>query len=744
MDTNPSPEKTVTRPCWFVGACFDRNSDQTERFVTEGIWEQWTPRPFKANKVKSIQVGDRIAIKSSFTRKYDLPFDNHGLRISSMKIKAIGIVRFNYGDGHKLKVDWTRVDPHREWFFFTNQSSIWEVWPSDEKRRDLIDFTFNDAKQDYTKYCSMRGVGVEKLSEVEEDSPFKWVPFYEAVADKILEYRYKRSELAAIVNEVVQANIPNHLGQTYLWDRFANEESRPMEDICPFTAMGIFNRGLKDANRIAIATDFAKRLGVDVPVPDSFEGIPLLNLQKSWFYRFAFNRDENDIPKLWDVFAKGIALADQEDNSDYEELESAFVTAFDTALSVPGVKWNLTMGLYWSRPNYFLTLDDRSQSFIKDELDLVVEKSCPFKDVCSSDDYLDLMNKLKEYFQDEQYPVHSFPQLSLAAWEKVPAEQNVQALDAPHQEPLSEVEPVIADTETKQIEHYTVESIRDDGCFIGEDELNRMLMRLKLKKNLILQGPPGTGKTWLAKRLAYALMGEKDISHLKAVQFHPNISYEDFVRGWRPSGDGKLTLVDGPFMEMINKAKQDPNNDYVVVIEEINRGNPAQIFGEMLTLLEADKRNESEALALSYSKDPMERVYIPENLYVIGTMNIADRSLALVDLALRRRFAFIDLSPKLNEAWLSWVCEKCAMSVEIAERIRQRVIALNTVIAGDARLGVQYRIGHSFVTPTSEIDAAPVWFRHVVETEIGPLLEEYWYDDLNKARAQIDALLDGF
>ena len=133
----------------------------------------------------------------------------------------------------------------------------------------------------------------------------------------------------------------------------------------------------------------------------------------------------------------------------------------------------------------------------------------------------------------------------------------------------------------------------------------------------------------------------KNLDQLKAVQFHPNLSYEDFVRGWRPSGEGKLALIDGPFMEAINIAKNS-STPYVVVIEEINRGNPAQIFGEMLTLLEADKRNSDEGLELSYRKSDDERVYIPENLYVIGTMNIADRSLALVDLALRRRFAFIE------------------------------------------------------------------------------------------------------
>ena len=138
---------------------------------------------------------------------------------------------------------------------------------------------------------------------------------------------------------------------------------------------------------------------------------------------------------------------------------------------------------------------------------------------------------------------------------------------------------------------YSVDDIVQDGCFVEQQRISNMLERLRSKKNLILQGPPGTGKTWLAKRLAWALVGRKDASCVRAVQFHPNLSYEDFVRGWRPSSDGTLDLVDGPFLEMVQAAIRDAEDPYVLVIEEVNRGNPAQILGEMLTLLEVDKRN---------------------------------------------------------------------------------------------------------------------------------------------------------
>jgi len=170
----------------------------------------------------------------------------------------------------------------------------------------------------------------------------------------------------------------------------------------------------------------------------------------------------------------------------------------------------------------------------------------------------------------------------------------------------------------------------------------------------VLQGPPGTGKTWLAKRLGYALIGAKDPSRLTAVQFQPSLSYEDFVRGWRPDGTGGLKLADGAFLEAVGAAKAEPDRPFVLVIEEINRGNPAQILGELLTLLETDKRVETEGLRLAYPRTIDERVHVPANLYVVGTMNLADRSLALVDLALRRRFAFVTLAPEVGEPWKAW------------------------------------------------------------------------------------------
>ena len=242
-----------------------------------------------------------------------------------------------------------------------------------------------------------------------------------------------------------------------------------------------------------------------------------------------------------------------------------------------------------------------------------------------------------------------------------------------------------SDLEQMPIKPYDVSDIVNDGCFLPETDIREALEHLNKKKNLILQGPPGTGKTWLAKRLGYATIGTRDRrvinNRLRVIQFHPSLSYEDFVRGWRPDGNGQLKLIDGVFLEAIGAARSEPDYPFVVIIEEINRGNPAQTFGELLTLLEYDKRLEEEAMELAYQNHTGERVFIPDNLYVIGTMNIADRSLALVDLALRRRFAFVTLRTTLNERWETWCQEEAGLDDNTIANVYRAMTELNDEIA---------------------------------------------------------------
>ena len=335
-------------------------------------------------------------------------------------------------------------------------------------------------------------------------------------------------------------------------------------------------------------------------------------------------------------------------------------------------------------------------------------------------------------------------------WRIVPDSDTERALikaafDLPDDTDTPNTEPQNSDSST-----YQIADIITDGCFLDPARLETMLQRLADKRNIILQGPPGTGKTWLAKRLAYALAGSKDDDRVRPLQFHPNMSYEDFVRGWRPAGAGddgvgRLELVDGPLPRMIADARQNPDAQYVMVIEEINRGNPAQIFGEMLTLLESDKRNPGEAMALAYPRDDAERVHIPPNVYVIGTMNLADRSLALVDFALRRRFAFFDLEPTLGRVWRNWVSANAGIPDDFLAGVERRLTTLNDQIAADPTLGPQFRIGHSVVTPPpgADIPDPPEWFRQAVATEIAPLLREYWFDNPKAADDAQTALLAG-
>ncbi len=557
---------------------------------------------------------------------------------------------------------------------------------------------------------------------------FGWTRFYEEFAYRLLDHKDDRTKLVAVVREVC-----SRVGYSNYENIKNSDGTTGLRDICPFTTMGAFNRGhgIKGEKRQAVALQLGHYLGVTEPAPDSFEGIPtLLHMTAVVFW------DINEVDLLWHVFENAIRLADHG-----ERAWQPFVESYDRAIQTAGVGINLTMGLFWARPRSFLPLDSNSRHYIGTGLGVTLPNQMP----PPGRQYLELADFLKYRFDDAAFPVHSFQELSLAAYE------------SPSPESGAERQPVTPPVETEQsgaetneetgtpTDTYTLDNILAEGCFLEKSKLENTLNRLKNKQNLILQGPPGTGKTWLAKRLAYALIGERNDKRISRLQFHPTLSYEDFIRGYRPDGEGKLVLVDGPFLEVIEAAKRDEANVYVMVIEEINRGNPAQIFGEMLTLLEADKRGPGEALRLAHSKVVGEQAYVPPNVYVIGTMNVADRSIALVDLALRRRFAFVDLEPIFGIVWQDWVHDEFDVPREFLTAIRERISALNERIAADTSLGPQFRVGHSYVTPApgTLIDDPAEWFTQVVETEIGPLLDEYWFDNASEAEKAKKELLSG-
>lgn len=277
--------------------------------------------------------------------------------------------------------------------------------------------------------------------------------------------------------------------------------------------------------------------------------------------------------------------------------------------------------------------------------------------------------------------------------------------------------------------------------FINRVELETIINTAKRKKNIILQGPPGVGKTFISKRLAYLIMKEKDPSRIEFIQFHQSYSYEDFVQGWRPNSEGGFILKNGSFYSFCEKASLDPSRPYVFIIDEINRGNLSKVFGELLMLIEFDKRGSQNAIKLTYSESEAEKFSVPSNVYLIGLMNTADRSLALVDYALRRRFAFFNLSPQFKSEQFEESIISNGGSKKLTERIRQNIGELNGLIVNQKRdLGSGFQIGHSYFCPTESIVSEDNWYLSIIENEIKPLVVEYWFDDIEKVEAIVKGL----
>lgn len=285
---------------------------------------------------------------------------------------------------------------------------------------------------------------------------------------------------------------------------------------------------------------------------------------------------------------------------------------------------------------------------------------------------------------------------------------------------------MLDDAETLETSYPTYDKARFlDSVYIDEDSYDTLVSLVKSKKNIILQGAPGVGKTFAAKRLAYSMMGVKDPNRVMMVQFHQSYSYEDFIMGFRPSENG-FKLKHGVFYEFCKRAEVDSDNDYFFIIDEINRGNLSKIFGELFMLLESDKRG--VALQLLYAD---EKFSIPENLYIIGMMNTADRSLAMLDYALRRRFAFFDLKPAFeSDGFKSY---QHSLNNDKFNKLIECIKQLNLAIKSDETLGAGFCIGHSYFC---DLDKCETYEREdslsrIVEFELIPLLNEYWFDDVD-------------
>lgn len=816
---------------------------------------------------------------------------------------------------------------------------------------------------------------------------FEWIYFYSEFATKLLLFKNDRKSLISKINTVyavIDMKVPKL------------ESGDEIIDIDPFTIFGLFNKGITNANRIAIIGSIAKEFGIEAKIPDNFDGIPVLNNLKATFYGFKDDRKDDDIDNIWNVFEAAIALADEDNEANRAEFSKWYDLVHDQLC----IRWNLTMGLYWIRPYSFINLDSRNRWYLTNVENMPAE----FVDAVKSKinklpnaaDYLFVKDSCMTALNEGSYEYKNYPELSYYAWmsseqvnqEKVAATGRkaskaaflrwfkplIQALrdlggsatpadarkkiienekltdeevnatrgknnvnkfenevafarnylvsagyidksvygvwtlteagktvvmtddlasdifkkgvaenqnkrdsgrsaladddvdtvhywiyspgenssmwaefykagimaigwgeigdlkafeskDAmkakmkevidptlsyknaahttwqfanelkvgdivfvkkgmyqlvgrgvvtsdyeyddertdeyanyrkvnwthngewphPGQAVMKTLKDITSYTEyvekinalfendseddveetTKNYPVYTAEDFLDE-VFMPEDEYSRLVGILKTKKNIILQGAPGVGKTFAAKRLAYSVMGIKDIERVMMVQFHQSYSYEDFIMGFRPSTAG-FELKKGAFYNFCKKAEIDSDNDYFFIIDEINRGNLSKIFGELFMLIENDKRGIS--LQLLYSD---EKFAVPKNVYIIGMMNTADRSLAMLDYALRRRFAFFEMKPGFETDGFREY--RMTIDNEKFNKLINCVENLNNAISVDGSLGDGFCIGHSYFCNLSADSIDEQTLSGIVEYELIPLLKEYWFDEPLKVK----------
>lgn len=832
------------------------------------------------------------------------------------------------------------------------------------------------------------------------EQTFSWIAFYNELANKLLTYKNDRKGLLAIMKNVFQ-----NTGLKYPF----TDNGEDLDDICPFTVFGSFNKGITNENRIAVLKEMKEKFGISAGLPVDFEGVPLLTNMKAWFFGYKADRQPNDIQNLWDMFEAGINFADHPT----DVARRQFIKSYDTVKTQLGVKWNLTMGLFWIRPYAYINLDATNQQLLKKEKDRFLPQIDIAKDLKELPDgrkYLQIIEACKENFLDSNSPYTSFPSLSYNAWiagqastaedkllkaefvkwfaplltalkelggsgtrKQVHAKiiENEQLSDdfvsqtrgkngsnkfenevdfarnylayediidkstkgvwsltdkgwqtqmdrhlasdivrkwrkiliERREENVTEEDNEISDervtlawyvgaysdtdgvdlaeqfiddgiwengytdkyldivrgirfgdriaiktsfvqknnlpfdvngrsvsvmaikaigtvtknhndgrhldvtwqwfAEPKKWYFFTnrttiwkVETHEDDWMyqalldftfsdqpqdyerflahpywaekysltanpepdiepveeskpvpikytsddflkevFMDQDRYDTICELLLRKKNIILQGAPGVGKTFAAQRLAFSIMQETDEDRVKFVQFHQNYAYEDFIMGYKPDDKG-FSMKYGVFYKFCKKAEAEPEKSFFFIIDEINRGNLSKVFGELLMLIESDKRGAGNRVNLAYTGQPF---FVPDNLYIIGMMNTADRSLAIIDYALRRRFCFIELEPAFLLPSFKNYLQENGVPEDLINKIISKLTYLNSEIANDPLLGKGFRIGHSYFCECK--NAGTQWYKNIVKYEIAPMLEEYWFDDLDKANDFVSELL---
>lgn len=841
---------------WFVGAVLG-GKDESARFIRDGVWE--SNKDDLQGYFQQMQVGDAIAIKSTYVKKHELPFDANGHSVSTMAIKAIGTITGKLKETNTLKVQWEQLAPYKEWFFFTSRSTVWKVNP-DERwlSQALIDFTFNNKPQEYGLFLA-QPYWAEQYSQAFNSSQFEWTKFYTELANKLLNYANNRKPLIEKIH-----NIANVVGfEELLIDQNASGDKYPLEDICPFTVFALFNQDVNDENRVQIAKELASFLKVDAPVPLKFDGIPTVNNQKILFFDYEKHRNKTDIDDLWQVFKLALRYAKTDELNDFNQLKLILNKAFMNY----GVKWNLTFGLYWILPWLYLPLDKNTRDYLENILNI----SIPYGNnnhPLTSENYFELINSLHNYFMEERAKAKSFPQLSLLTKD---FQKDANSLitkkyikeDSPmmqHKQPLNQILYGPPGTgKTYHTVNYALAAVYDVSPDLDEDDF---VVEIKNQANTLIEKYTinNTNRRELLTAIYNKLIEQGQIVF---TTFHQSYGYEEFIEGIKPDIDNgggsdiSYILKNGVFKEIassayknykksvlqtnkeinfenkfeqklnifiekvedeierkgkfeINKTayivqveedafrytadnwknilrmkfsdlfmlsknkvssrreikkinevsglakqhatyyfylfqkldevivehqdvdiKQEPLKNYVLVIDEINRGNISKIFGELITLIEEDKRiggSEETRVSLPYSGkefDAGKGFGIPKNLYIIGTMNTADRSIALMDTALRRRFEFIEMMPKpylLPDT--SKLDDKHIQEINLEfllENINKRI---NYLYDRDHQIGHAYLIG---VKTKQELD-------DVFRNKIIPLLQEYFYDDWEKIK----------
>ena len=510
-------------------------------------------------------------------------------------------------------------------------------------------------------------------------SDFTWIPFYQELAEKLLKYINRRNELLELIynNEVI-SKYTSYLHM---------QNNQHFKDIDPLSFLGIFNRGNTSNNRKEMLKELKKAFSIVADVPTNFDGIPTLDNRNSFYLQ---RDDDNNSAStsssfLWKFYVSFMNNKIGED--DFNQLLKQ---------KGKGVAM-ITMPLFWCKPNDFIALDSTNIQYLRDSYDISIS-------VNDYSSYKKLLDELKSEMASGKVKENTFAEISYNAW-NIKGNAIVSMTDK--------------NAEMEKIKQYT--------------------QILSLKKNLILQGAPGTGKTYNTAALALSICGEpvpdkhEDVmkryeelrkeGRIGFCTFHQSMDYEDFVEGIKPKTEnGTITyeVEDGIFKEISDRARENDDKNHVLIIDEINRGNVSKIFGELITLLEADKRiGEAHPIKviLPYSK---EEFGVPSNLYIIGTMNTTDRSVGNIDYAVRRRFAFVTL--KADRQILVGKYSEDSKQVQLFDKVSDFLNDDKKHVDMDFE---DLMVGHSYFMAD---DAEELKLK--LEYEIIPLIEEYQKDGI--------------